>query len=89
MQKFIKAQFINSVLRYGRFMSPMNQNAIPIFEHIHPEIIEVTFNFPKFVLACKKSVHFINSFLRLPLLEFHNQARIKFFLVSGSCLNFV
>ena len=53
MQKFIKAQFINSVLRYGRFMSPMNQNAIPIFEHIHPEIIEVTFNFPKFVLACK------------------------------------
>ena len=51
MQKFIKAQFINSILRYGRFMSPMNQDAI--FEHIHPEIIEVTFNFPKFVLACK------------------------------------
>ena len=26
----------------------------PIFDHVHPIIITVTFNFPKFVSACKK-----------------------------------
>ena len=37
---------------------------MPIFYHIHPNIIEVTFRFPELPPACKKSVHSINSFLR-------------------------
>ena len=32
--------------------------------HAHPRIIEITFSFPEFAPACKKSFHFINSFLR-------------------------
>ena len=37
---------------------------MPNFDHIHPKIIEITFSFPEFAPACKKSVHSINSFLR-------------------------
>ena len=34
------------------------------FDYIHPKIIEITFSFPEFAEARKKSVHFINSFLK-------------------------
>ena len=33
-------------------------------DHAHPKIIQITFNFPEFVTASKKSVHSINLFLR-------------------------
>ena len=33
-------------------------------DHTHPKISEITFSFPKFAPACKKSVHSICSFLR-------------------------
>ena len=42
----------------------MNQMATPNFDHINPKIIEITFSFPEFAPACKKSVHSINSFFR-------------------------
>ena len=58
------AQFIKSFVRYSWFKSPMIYKASPIFEYAHPIIIKVTTNFPKFVSACKKLTHFINSFLR-------------------------
>ena len=32
--------------------------------HIHPKIIKITFSFPEFAPACKKSVYAINLFLR-------------------------
>ena len=35
----------------------------PIFDQAHLKIIEITFSFPEFTKACKKSVHSINSFL--------------------------
>ena len=34
------------------------------FDQAHPKSIEITFCFPEFVPPSKKSVHFINSFLR-------------------------
>ena len=37
---------------------------MPIFDQAHPKIIEITFCFPVFAPPCKKSFHFINSFLR-------------------------
>ena len=42
----------------------MNIKAIAIFDHVHPKIIESTFSFPEFVLACSKSVYSICSFLK-------------------------
>ena len=42
----------------------MNLMATPNFDHIHPKIIEITFSFPEFAQAHKKSVHSIYSFLR-------------------------
>ena len=41
----------------------------PISGHAHTLIIKVTFSFPKFVSTCKKSAHFISSFLRYSILE--------------------
>ena len=44
---------------------PWSMRLHPFLDHAHPIIIRVTFGFPKFVSACKKSAHFIiNSFLR-------------------------
>ena len=42
----------------------MIYNASLIFYHAQPIIIKVIFSFLKFVWVCKKSAHFINSFLR-------------------------
>ena len=42
----------------------MIYEASPIFNHTQPIIIKVTFSFPKFVSAYKKSVHFTNSVFR-------------------------
>ena len=42
----------------------MTWMAMPIFDHTHPRIIEITFSFPEFAPVCKKEVHSINSFLR-------------------------
>ena len=39
-------------------------NNLSIFDHAHPKIIEINFCFPGFAPPCKKSVHYINSFLR-------------------------
>ena len=36
----------------------------PISDHNHPEISETIFRFPQFEPPCKKTVHFIISFLR-------------------------
>ena len=41
----------------------------PIFHHINPDIIEVTFSFPEFVSLSKKLVYSIYSFLKQPILE--------------------
>ena len=37
---------------------------MPIFDQAHSKIIEITFCFPEFTPPCKKSVHFLNAFLR-------------------------
>ena len=37
---------------------------MPNFDHIHPKIIAITFSFPEFAPARKKSVHSVTSFLR-------------------------
>ena len=37
---------------------------MPIFDHPHPKIIEVTFSFPEFVPASKEPAYFICAFLR-------------------------
>ena len=58
------AQFIKSFVRYTWFRSPMLYKPLPIFDHAHPIIFKVTFSFPKFVSAHKKSARFIDSFLR-------------------------
>ena len=47
--------------------------AMPTFDHTHPKITEITFNFPEFVLVCKQPVYSINSFLIQTILESHNQ----------------
>ena len=67
MQKLFSqsAPFIKSFVRYTWFKSLMiYYKPSPIFGLAHPIIITVTFSFPKFVLACKKSTYFMNSFLR-------------------------
>ena len=38
--------------------------ATPIFDQVHPQISEITFNFPEFAPAFKKSVYSIDPFLR-------------------------
>ena len=38
--------------------------ATPIFDQVHPKISEITFNFPEFAPAFKKSVYSIDTFLR-------------------------
>ena len=40
------------------------QMVMPIFNHTYQKISKITFSFPELTSACKKSVHFINSFLR-------------------------
>ena len=47
--------------------------ARPIFDQTHSKTREITFSFPEFAPACKKSVHSIYSFLRQSILESHNQ----------------
>ena len=37
---------------------------MPIFDHTHPKIIEITFSFPTFARAYKKSVNSFYSLLR-------------------------
>ena len=50
----------------------MNSMAMPLFEHANPKIIEITFSFPEFALACKKICFFhlfifeIQSILEFP-----------------------
>ena len=51
-----KHQLIQQILRSHKLHGHIH--------HIHPNINEITFNFPEFVPACQKSVHSINSFLR-------------------------
>ena len=31
----------------------MTLKAAPVFDHAHPKIIELTYDFPEFVFACK------------------------------------
>ena len=40
---------------------PTTLKATTIFDHVHPITIKVTFSFPEYVLACKKSARFIHS----------------------------
>ena len=40
---------------------------MPIFDQVHPKIIEITFRFLGLAPVCQKSVHCINSFLRYRL----------------------
>ena len=54
-------KFINS---FSRFYGLMNLMATSNFDHIQPKITGITFSFLEFVPACRKSVHFIYSFLR-------------------------
>ena len=46
---------------------------MPIFDHTHPKIIQITFSFPEFAPACKKSVHSINSFSTTTTEKFFEQ----------------
>ena len=49
--------------------------AMPSFDHTHSKISEMTFSFPKFAPACKKSVHSIYFILVIqPILESCDQA---------------
>ena len=63
------AQFITLFVRYTKFKSPLIYKALLIFYHAYPLIINVTFSFPKFVAACKKWDHFVDTF--------HNSKIIK------------
>ena len=45
-------------------ISMMHKTPHPFFDHTHPKVYEVTFNFLEFVSRCKKSVYSINSFLK-------------------------
>ena len=57
---------------------PLNLKATTIFEHAHLITIKVTFSFPEYVLACKKSARFIHSFrdlIPMPIFD-HNQPKI-------------
>ena len=60
------ANIIHSICSIHQIIckSPMIYKATLIFNHAHPIIIKVTFSFPKFVSACKKSAEFINPFLK-------------------------
>ena len=66
MQKWFtqSAQFVKSFVRKTWFKSPMIYKASPNFDYAHPLIIKATISFSKFVWECKKSAHFIYSFLR-------------------------
>ena len=44
------AQLINSFLRYSG--APMTVKVTPIFDHVYPITIKVTFSFPEYVLVC-------------------------------------
>ena len=61
------AQFLKPFVRYTWFKSPVVFKDLPIFDHTHPIIINVTFSFHKFVSACKKSAQFTDSLLRLSI----------------------
>ena len=66
-QKFcitVSMQKISSIHKLIQQILGPHEMIIPIFEQTHPKIIETTFGFAEFALACKKSVHSINSFLR-------------------------
>ena len=41
---------------------------MPISDHAHPKITEITFSFPEYALACKNSIHSIYSFLGYSLM---------------------
>ena len=68
----------------------MNWMVMPIFEHAHLKIIGITFDFPEFAQAFKKSVHSIYSLLRQSILESCDQTGhthywprpLKYFLVN-------
>ena len=57
-------QFPKPFARCTRLKSPMIYKALPTFSHAHPRNIKLDLSFAKFVSTCKKSAHFINSFLR-------------------------
>ena len=70
------AQFIHSFLRYSRV--PMTLKATPIFDHVHPITIKVTFSFPEYVLVCNMSARLIHSFKDqspMPIFD-HNQPKV-------------
>ena len=53
----------------------------PAFDQAYLQIIEVTFYFPEFAPGCKKSVLFINSFLRYS--QFYSPVTRLAILISG------
>ena len=54
------------------------------FHYAHPKIIELTFSFPEIAPVCKKSVHFIYSFLRCS--QFLQTYHTHFLPCSKKCL---
>ena len=50
---------IHFFVRYSQFQSPAARVGTTIYDHVHPNIFESTFNFDKFVSTCKKSGVFI------------------------------
>ena len=59
----VSMQKISSIHKLIRQILRLNETT-PIFNKIHPKIVETTFCFLEFATPCKKSVHSINSFLR-------------------------
>ena len=51
----------------------------PIFNHVNPDIVEVTFSFRESVSVSKKLVYSIYSFLKQPILETCDQSGQAYF----------
>ena len=57
-------QKISSIYKLIQILGSNVLRSPRLFSPCPPKITEITFSFPEFPTACKKSVHSINSFLR-------------------------
>ena len=67
-----KVSLIHKLIQ--QILGLMKKMVTPNFDHIQPKIIEITFSFPEFAPARKKSVHSINSWDTQSVLESCDQA---------------
>ena len=64
LPKFIASQSACKKISSIQKLIPQILGSHELNGHIHPKIIKITFSFPEFAPACKKSVYAINLFLR-------------------------